>query len=444
MTRQPVRRWRITTAAATAIVGTLGASSPTQADVLYTLQNLRHAPAPSYDTAAGRPGVTASRPAHNALNNLGDITGSGYTGGYSRPYYYRHSSGTLANLGDTTGDFGDPAASDANGSSTGLGINDQGWVVGRSSTASGFSSTWRPFVWADLDGNGARNGSEMVELPANPGATSGVASAINNAGQALIEGSSGLYRAQFQITGGTVQEVGTRVQVFAGDPNAAAINAAGDVGYTSGDQGYVWRDLNTNNQADANETYAIAAMSDWFPRTRVYGINDNGQVVGTMRNDNSKDVGFVWTDLNADNVMDWDDADNDGVFDADETSEEIARFTADPAGIGGSEGNLFARSMNNLGQVVGGYATADRYAFVWDAEHGVRNLNDLIDPALGLTISQAEAINDLGQIAAYARYAGDNNEHLVLLTPVPEPTSLLALAACGGLLALRRRRCRGF
>jgi PEP-CTERM motif len=52
----------------------------------------------------------------------------------------------------------------------------------------------------------------------------------------------------------------------------------------------------------------------------------------------------------------------------------------------------------------------------------MRNLNDLIDPALHITLEQATAINDRGQIVA------DGGGRVYLLTPianpVPEPSTL--------------------
>ena len=53
------------------------------------------------------------------------------------------------------------------------------------------------------------------------------------------------------------------------------------------------------------------------------------------------------------------------------------------------------------------------------------DLNDLIDPELGLTLNGATSINDAGQIAAYGRYTGrfPNSVRSVLLTLVPEPAA---------------------
>ncbi len=69
------------------------------------------------------------------------------------------------------------------------------------------------------------------------------------------------------------------------------------------------------------------------------------------------------------------------------------------------------------------------------------DLNDLIDPASGCTLTRAIAINDAGQILAW----GDNGDlhSNALVLSVPEPGTMTILVA--GLLALaqRRRQRRG-
>jgi probable HAF family extracellular repeat protein len=83
-------------------------------------------------------------------------------------------------------------------------------------------------------------------------------------------------------------------------------------------------------------------------------------------------------------------------------------------------------SINNYGEVTGlltgSHGTA---AFVW-RDGVMQNLNDLIDPTLGITLGVGIDINDRGQILAGlgSGVAGD-----FLLTPVPESrtTALLAL-----------------
>lgn len=72
------------------------------------------------------------------------------------------------------------------------------------------------------------------------------------------------------------------------------------------------------------------------------------------------------------------------------------------------------------------------------------NLNDLIDPNIGVTLHSATSINDAGQIVGSA-YFNDEGYRAFLLNPisaVPEPSTVtLMLGGLGlvGLLASRRK-----
>jgi hypothetical protein len=61
------------------------------------------------------------------------------------------------------------------------------------------------------------------------------------------------------------------------------------------------------------------------------------------------------------------------------------------------------------------------------------DLNDLIPAGSGFTLEYAQGINDAGQITDIGTI--DGAMHAYLLTPVPEPSSLV-LAVLGGLVLL--------
>jgi uncharacterized membrane protein len=102
--------------------------------------------------------------------------------------------------------------------------------------------------------------------------------------------------------------------------------------------------------------------------------------------------------------------------------------------------------LNDSGQIVGSYTPSlDPIQFpralYYDPAHGLVDLNTLIDPLAGWTLSYAYAINNSGQIVGFGQV--DGQSRAFLLTPVPEPSSmLLAGLAPLALAAAKWRRLR--
>ena len=401
-------------------------SAPGYSEVEYSAVDLFSGAQPAFDISEGRPGLELHRPTVGEINQAGQFVGTGDAGGGqqaqdTRPFYYDPAESTVANLGDLSGDFADPADASRHGPSRAMSMNNAGWVVGVSSTTAGTGTgDDRPFLWFDDDANHAHTLGEMHELDLNPGATFGKALRVNNAGHVLIDGDSGLYRADVALNAGVVSEAGTR-SLIAAATAVPDMNDAGEVSYISGNAAYVWRDLDGDNDAEAGETTQIPFMSTAFPNTQVFSINNTGQVVGTMRNDYARDIGFIWTDLNGDHVVDWDDTNNNGFFEANEPSSEVLRFHGDAGGINASAGSTFVFDINDQGIAVGGYFdSSDRMAFIYDPIGGMRFLDNLIDPTFPLGLREANAINDAGHITAVGRQFSSNVDRLVLLTPLAD------------------------
>jgi len=82
--------------------------------------------------------------------------------------------------------------------------------------------------------------------------------------------------------------------------------------------------------------------------------------------------------------------------------------------------------------------------WAWSEEQGIVQLDDLLAPQFtgSWRIEFADNINDSGQIVGSGYNLLTGTQHALLLTPVPEPSSvfLLGVSAIGGLAALRRRR----
>ncbi len=405
-------------------IGCLWFANRACADIEYNTISLFNAAQPAYDISQNRPVLSLLRPTIGAINASGQITGTGDAGmdelwEDARPFYYDPVGQTVANLGDLSGDYADQSVSPRNNISRGLGLNDLGWVVGSSSTTTVIEdSDDRPFLWFDDDGNNARSAGEMHELALNPGASYGSAIAVNNNGKVLINGDSGLYLASLSLSNGVVTETAPRVHI-SGSVFSAKINDAGDVIYQTSDAGYIWRDLDVSGSAEAIEITQVPAMSAVSSISAAYGINETGQVCGTMRNQNNNEVAFIWTDLDGDNAFDWNDTNSNGYFESNESSEEVVRFHGNAAGIGSATGKTFLFDINNHGTTVGTYYEgSDRKGFIYDSVSGMRFLDELIDTSILSNLRQADAINDDGCITAVIKLTLQTTLQFVLLEPV--------------------------
>jgi len=259
------------------------------------------------------------------------------------------------------------------------GINDSGQVVGQSRTASGgyhAFERYHAFLWED---------GEMLDLGL------GSACGINDAGQ--VAGQNGYSGCVFlwDSTSGM-----TDLGVLSGSYSRAySINNAGQVVGDSGGT-FLWDSTSGITELDPGISHA-------------YAINDFGQVVG-------------WAPRGEENAVIW--------------SEGVVTYILESEDSDWS----WAYDINNAGQVVGlsqGPLDAFDGAFLWDSTNGAVLLEDLLTADFGWEyLTSAKAINNYGQIVGYGRINDEN--HAFLMTPVPEPATLLLLAL--GSLVLRQAR----
>jgi probable HAF family extracellular repeat protein len=302
----------------------------------------------------------------------------------------------VTDLGPLPGDY----------SSAAFGINATGQVVGASRNASGFSRAvlWTNGTPTDL---GAQRGDSpsvayainaqgqvvvdslgspsvpplaflwasgsMTELPPLPGTATSAAYGINDQGQVVGEstGHAVLW------TNGTPTDLGT--WPIDSTSVASAINAQGQVVGASGPSGarhaVLWA-----GDSMINLPLLSAPRSE---DSAAYAINAQGQVVGE-----TSSFAVLWANGNATNL---------GTLDDDIIS--------------------VAYGINAQGQVVGGSRggpSGTEHAVLW-ADGGVTDLNTLLVSGSGITLLEARAINDSGQIVCDGVVAGV--QHAFLLTP---------------------------
>jgi probable HAF family extracellular repeat protein len=107
-------------------------------------------------------------------------------------------------------------------------------------------------------------------------------------------------------------------------------------------------------------------------------------------------------------------------------------------------GNAFANALNNSDQVVGSsqIASGALHAFLYTGGT-IQDLNLLIPPLSGVTLTSAVGIDAAGDIVAYGTNArGQTHEYLLTPaeSPVPEPSSLAVMSLAIAAVAICRVR----
>jgi probable HAF family extracellular repeat protein len=300
------------------------------------------------------------------VNNNGQVTGySTLVSGATHAFLY--SGGKMTDLGTLGGT-----------ESYGRGINDKGEVTG-DSLLSGSTITATNFSHAFL-----YSGGKMTDLSTLGGDRSsgyGINASGQVAGWSYIGPNDAAQRA-FLYSDGVMTSLGS----FNGiDTAGSAINASGQVtGGTSGQGpgGFLWSP-STQNGTNGSMT-PLGTLPGGSSLGQGYGINASGQITGRTYNANGASRAFLSS--------------------------------------GGSMTDLGPGSgfdINAKGQVTG---ETGSFAFLY-SDGVMTDLNTLIDPASGWVLVSGNGINDSGWITGNGTIGGVG--HAFLLTPVPEPSSLI-------------------
>jgi probable HAF family extracellular repeat protein len=252
------------------------------------------------------------------------------------------------------------------------------------------------------------DGSGWLDLGTLPGNTMSAAAGINNAGQVVGVSSGGTApQLPFRYTNGVGMQ-GLPLPPGATSGSGMAINNRGQVAVDASVSG-IGRAFRYTDGSGYQDLGSLGGTA-----TQANAINDAGQVVGYSRNAAGVARPFLYTD---------------GVG--------MVDLGTLPGGTGGT-----AEAINALSVLVGSADTSggSSHAFVY--RNGMMiDLNTLIGPSLGWTLTEANGINDNGLIVGRGTLNGRQTSFL--LTPVPEPSSLALVAVGAGALCTwyRRRRC---
>lgn len=128
-----------------------------------------------------------------------------------------------------------------------------------------------------------------------------------------------------------------------------------------------------------------------LPEVDLYAINDKGQLIGSFEIRNKHRY-----------------SNHAFIFSLEEGFIDLGTLPKDR--------ESYARAINNKGQVVGQSENKDNEkAFIWDVEHGMRDLNLLVTKDAGWkNLSDAQAINDSGYIFGHGNYYGVEKPFLLI------------------------------
>jgi probable HAF family extracellular repeat protein len=324
------------------------------------------------------------------------------------------------------------------------GINNAGQVVGYATTA-GDAATGA-VLW---------NGATPTVLGALGGATHSAATAINDAGQVVGYAQSADYTVQAAVLwNGTTP---TNLGALPGGSKATAlgINNAGQVVGSSETMTFPFPiPLPTNATLWSGNTLTDLGTVGG-DSAQANGINQAGTVVGSV-NANGGNNAVVWNGTTATqlaslggNIGGANAINNAGTVvgssaiasGAEHAAEWNGTSVIDLGTLGGV--NSEAVAINGEGVIVGSSDTSlSTDATIW-VDGKIIDLNSLVAGALGpgITLTDAVAINDSGQIAANAVDDNTGAETAYLLTPaVPLPTAVWLLGpALAGFVPFVRR-----
>lgn len=320
-------------------------------------------------------------------------------------------------------DLGNLGGSPTGVSAKAYGINDSVQVVGQSNYNYNYNSYG--FIW--------QNGS-ITNLGEMSSGGHTYARDINGAGQ--VVGSSpystggGGYGGFLWQNGSMTHLVGQGFWTEANAINNKSQAVGNSMAYNRLDSyGHLW---------DGGTRTDLGSLGGHF--TFAEGVNDQTQVVGWSMASDGNYYAFIWQNgamvpISTDIGSKAYDINNSGKAVGVSNSGAFLWVNGLTQSIGGPGSGAYA--INEKGEIVG---WSDGNAVVWKDGQMI-DLNTLIPSDSGWVLAEATGINNNGYIIGNGFVTGDDQLHAFMISPVPEPSSLLLLmSGLFGLLGIKRLR----
>ncbi|AFZ01099.1 DUF3466 family protein [Calothrix sp. PCC 6303] len=334
---------------------------------------------------------------------------------------------------------------DGRDNSQAYGINNNGQVVGSSST----TRFQRPFIWDRQNGLKIIADSQSIESPFGES----VATGINDKSQVIglsVTGRQTIYSFLWDAKNGIQRVEALPTQPTLLYERAYDINNKGEVVGSSdiigGTRGFLYDSANPQNPVMDLGIFGLNEYNYAF--TIPYGINDLSEVVGSSdgkvflwdRTQGLQDLGLSGTAYDINNssqVVGVTLINNQGIAFIREKNGNLQTL-----GVLGSGGNgetlSIAYDINEKGQVIGTSTSAlGNRPVLWE-NNAIADLNNLIPSNSGWNLDTVTAINDQGLIVGTGRIDGKTRAFLLTPKSVPEPAMTSAFILFAAILVIKR------
>jgi len=280
-------------------------------------------------------------------------------------------------------------------------INDSGVIAGS-------TEDHMPAVWTEKDG--------LRQLGLPPGFTATESLGLNRAGDvagtATREGSS--EPVAFQSSGGKVSLLSDERS------KATAINGSGEIVGQSSERIVAWH---------KGKSIPLGGCCGGI----AHAVNNRGQIVGQFNDKAGRFGAFLWEpDQGLRSIAPAQGTNSTALAINDAAHVLVQSFSPNAVFLwqGGKFTDVqlsdeFASqplALNNQDVIVGEFGAASdfNHAFLWDRQHGFRDLNHLIDASSDWVLESAFDVNDWGEIVGIGDHGNDQDVGFLL---VPETTA---------------------